>query len=164
MQQFVPARKGVVVFLCALAVCGVALFTLVWSAGLRTPKTLDPADYTETAPDGFLFDAACTLQDGLLCIDGYAAVKDERFESVDTRVALYHPGTDSYLLLPTQMQESEAARQATGLPLAEYGGFAARVKAADLKYPAAEYEICIAYRNDGHNALVHTGRSAEVTG
>ena len=162
MQQFVPAQKRVVVFLCALAVCGVAVFTLLWSAGLRTPKTLDPAEYTESAPEGFLFDVTCTLQDGLLCVDGYAAVENERFESVDTRAVLYHSGTNSYLLLPTQMQSSEAARQATGLPLAEYGGFAARVKASKLEYPLAEYEICIAYRNDGHNALVHTGRSAEV--
>ena len=95
-------------------------------------------------------------------MDGYAAVEGERFESVDTRVVLYHAEDDTYILLPTQMVESEAARQATGLPLAQYGGFSARAKASGLEHPVEEYEICIAYRNDGHNALVHTGRRVEV--
>ena len=162
MQQFIPAQKRVVIFLCVLAVCGVLGFTLLWSAGLRTPKVVDPSDYTEDMPSGFLFDVECTSQDGLLCVDGYAAVEGERFESVDTRVILYHAGDESYLLIPTQMQKSEAARQATNLPLAEYGGFAARVKLSHLAHPTEEYEICIAYRNDGHNALVRTGCSAEV--
>ena len=40
--------------------------------------------------------------------------------------------------------------------------FSARAKASGLEHPAEEYEICIAYRNDGHNALVHTGRRVEV--
>ena len=89
MQQFVPAKKRVVVFLCALAVCGVAAFTLLWSWGLRAVRVLDPAEYTQQAPAGFVFDTACSLQDGVLCVDGYAAVEGERFESVDTRVVLY---------------------------------------------------------------------------
>lgn len=162
MQQFIPAKTRVVVFLCVLAACGVAAFTLLWSVGLRSPKPLDPADYTEEAPAGFLFDVSCSLQDELIQLEGYAAVEGERFESVDTRVALYHSGDDAYLLLPTQMKASEAARKATGLPLAEYGGFLALVKQSQLDHPLGEYEICIAYRNDGHNALVHTGRSVEV--
>lgn len=162
MQQFVPAKKRVVVFLCALAVCGVAAFTLLWSWGLRAVRVLDPAEYTQQAPAGFVFDTACSLRDGVLCVDGYAAVEGERFESVDTRVVLYHAEDDTYILLSTQMVESEAARQATGLPLAQYGGFSARAKASGLEHPAEEYEICIAYRNDGHNALVHTGRRVEV--
>lgn len=163
MQQFVPAKKRVVIFLCALAICGVAAFTLLWSHGLRAVRALDPAQYTEPAPAGFVFDAVCTRQDGLLRVDGYAAVEGERFESVDTRVVLYHAGDDAYVLLPTQMVESEAAQQATDLPLAQYGGFAALAQESRLEHPVGEYEICLAYRNDGHNALVHTGRSAEVS-
>ena len=110
----------------------------------------------------------CTLQDGLLCVDGYAAVEDERFESVDTRVVLYHSGTNSYLLLPTQMQSSEAARQATGLPLAEYCLlYTSRGTRVVCKFARAEYALCAAgllRKPPLRRCAGTTGSSAEGSG
>ena len=154
MQQFVPAKKRVVVFLCALAVCGVAAFTLLWSWGLRAVRVLDPAEYTQQAPAGFV-----------LCVDGYAAVEGERFESVDTRVVLYHAEDGAYYSIPTQMTPDEAATAAVadgrGYAL---GGFTAVVPEKVLAHPLAEYEICIAYRVGGFDFLASTGKTAEVKG
>ena len=88
--------------------------------------------------------------------------KASALESVDTRVVPYHAEDDTYILLPTQMVRARPPGRPPAFPLAQYGGFSARAKASGLEHPVEEYEICIAYRNDGHNALVHTGRRVEV--
>ena len=159
---FVPARPRVVLALAVLVLAGMAGFCLALYHSLTAVRPVDPADYPGAAPEGFRWEAAVSREDGRAVFTGWACVEGEPFPDVDIRVVLYHAEDDTYILLPTQMVESEAARQATGLPLAQYGGFSARAKASGLEHPVEEYEICIAYRNDGHNALVHTGRRVEV--
>ena len=105
--------------------------------------------------------ADITQKDGMLSVDGYACIEGERFEHIDTFVALY-PGTGGTALrLPTKMVLSEEAYVAGGsLAIGQLGGFTARIREQAL--PAGEYSVYIAYRTDGHNILADTGRKVQV--
>lgn len=89
------------------------------------------------------------------CIEG------ERFEHIDTFVALYSGTGGTALRLPTKMVLSEEAYEAGGrLAIGQMGGFTARIREGAL--PADEYSVYIAYRTDGHDILADTGRKVRV--
>ena len=70
--------------------------------------------YAEPVPSTFRMKADVTQADGMLLVDGYACIEGERFEHIDTFVALY-PGTGGTALrLPTKMVLSEEAYEAGG--------------------------------------------------
>ncbi len=45
-----------------------------------------------------------------------------------------------------------------------YGGFEARIPLKTLEAAPSHYELCVAWRSNGHNALIHTGQMLEVEG
>ena len=128
---------------------------------LTAPKAIRVADYAEPVPSTFRMKADVTQADGMLLVDGYACIEGERFEHIDTFVALY-PGTGGTALrLPTKMVLSEEAYEAGGrLAIGQLGGFTARIREEAL--PAGEYSVYIAYRTDGHDILADTGRKVQV--
>lgn len=155
-----PKRWVVVAMLCA-AVVLVGVFALLLRHSLRAAVPLNPAEYEQSAPEGFLYDLTSTLQNGTVAFEGWACVQGERFESVDTWVVLHHVPSGAYLRVPTVMQLSEEAPPQLDADEIDYarGGFTAFVLLQQLTAPLDEYEVCIAYRSNGHNALVHTGQS-----
>lgn len=144
-------------WLLAAAVTLVFLFCL--RLDLRSVRTLDPAQYTETPPAGFRYDCQVLPGSGVVTFQGWAAVTGEELATVDCRLVLYSAGQDRYYLLPTTMEQSQAAADATGDAGAVYAGLYAFALTRQL--PAGELELCFAYRNNHHNALIHTG---QITG
>ena len=91
---------------------------------------------------------------------GWACVRQQRFEAVDIRAAVL-AGDGAGWTLPTVLREDAAAKQAIGdVVFGEYGGFTSRC--AEKALPAGSYELCIAYRCNGHDTLVRTGIFVEV--
>ena len=128
---------------------------ILWGfwADLRSVHPLDPAEYTEPEPEAFVWQCDVTPGQGILTLQGWAAVEGEKPETVDCFYVLYSAGTDTYYRLPTTMQQSDAAAAETGSAYAGMYGFA-----LTGQLPAGELELCFAYRSNGHNALIHTGQ------
>ena len=141
-------------WLLAAAVTLAFLFCL--RQDLRSVRPLDPAQYTEATPAGFLYECQAVPGSGVITFSGWAAVEGEDLATVDCRLVLYSPGQDRYYLLPTAMEQNQAAAQATGDGGAVYAGLYAFALTRQL--PAGDLELCFAYRNNHHNALIHTGQ------
>ena len=152
------AKRSVFAALACAAALAVGLLCLLVGRALTAPRTIRLEDYAEPVPEAFRMKADITQKDGMLSVDGYACIEGERFEHIDTFVALY-PGTGGTALrLPTKMVLSEEAYVAGGsLAIGQLGGFTARIREQAL--PAGEYSVYIAYRTDGHNILAATGRA-----
>ena len=155
------AKRSVFAALACAAALAVGLLCLRVGRALTAPRTIRLVDYAEPVPEAFRMKADITQKDGMLSVDGYACIEGERFEHIDTFVALY-PGTGGAALrLPTKMVLSEEAYVAGGsLAIGQLGGFTARIREQAL--PAGEYSVYIAYRTDGHNILADTGRKVQV--
>ena len=98
----------------------VGLLCLLVGRALTAPRTIRLEDYAEPVPEAFRMKADITQKDGMLSVDGYACIEGERFEHIDTFVALY-PGTGGTALrLPTKMVLSEEAYVAEAWPLASW--------------------------------------------
>ncbi len=140
-----------------IAMAGMAL-VLLFCALIRMDKEkireADVSDLTEET------DVTCVIESvtpgEYIRIDGYAYVEGESIHTADQQVLLYDAKEERYLQLPTQMNRKEALDQ-TDDAKKNYsgGGFFAKAKASRLG--AADYEICLAYRSNGHRVLVHTG-------
>lgn len=141
-------------WLLAAAVTLAFLFCL--RQDLRSVRPLDPTQYTETPPAGFLYECQAVPGRGVITFNGWAAVEGEDLATVDCRLVLYSPGQDRYYLLPTAMEQNQAAAQAAGDGGAVYAGLYAFALTRQL--PAGDLELCFAYRNNHHNALIHTGQ------
>lgn len=137
----------------AVAAAVIVLFAFLLRADLRSVHPLDPAEYTEPEPEAFVWQCDVTPGQGILTLQGWAAVEGEKPETVDCFYVLYSAGTDTYYRLPTTMQQSDAAAAETGSAYAGMYGFA-----LTGQLPAGELELCFAYRSNGHNALIHTGQ------
>lgn len=137
----------------AAAAAGILLFAFLLRGEMRSVHPLDPTDYTEPAPEGFAWQCDVTPGQGILTLQGWAAVEGEKPETVDCFYVLYSAGEEAYYRLPTTMQQSDAAAAGAGTPYAGLYGFA-----LTEQLPAGELELCFAYRSNGHNALIHTGR------
>ena len=97
-------------------------------------------------------------------IIGRMGVRGEWYTSFDGRIVLYLAETDPYWMVPTAMDEqaafdSELVEKTWG---ESYGGFEARLPLSALDADPSQYELCVAWRSNGHNALVHTGQMLEV--
>lgn len=161
MEPYIPPKRKAVLGLAALCAGLVAAFLLLLVHGLRAPRPINAADYPEPVPAGLVWDlTACERADGMLTVEGWACVYEQRFEAVDIRAALL--GADGAgWVLPTVLREDAAAKQAIGdVVFGEYGGFTSRC--AEKSLPAGKYEVCIAYRCNGHDTLVPTGAFVEV--
>ncbi|MEG1381408.1 MAG: hypothetical protein RSC73_04105 [Ruthenibacterium sp.] len=163
MNTWKPVKKELVIVLCAVMVLGIFLFAALLCGSLRREKSLNPQDYTEAAPEKFTYHVTATPAGKSIEYSGYACVIGERFETVDLRVVLYHAASESYLCLPTEMVlRTDATEEIADGINYSFGGFSAFVRNKSLESPPQEYEICFAYRVNGHNALIHTGQTAEV--
>lgn len=155
------AKKSVFAALACAAALAVGLLCALVSRALTAPKAIRVADYAEPVPSTFRMKADVTRADGMLLVDGYACIEGERFEHIDTFVALYSGTGGTALRLPTKMVLSEEAYEAGGgLAIGQMGGFTARIREGAL--PAGEYGVYIAYRTDGHGILADTGRKVKV--
>ncbi|MEG0166597.1 MAG: hypothetical protein RR709_01885 [Ruthenibacterium sp.] len=163
MNEWKPAKKWLLIVLCAAMALGVLLFTVLLAVSLRREKPLNPQEYTQAEPENFTYQVTATPAGKSLQYSGYACVVGERFETVDLRVVLYHAADNSYLCLPTEMVLRADATEdiADGINYS-FGGFSSYVRKKSLTAPPHDYEICFAYRVNSHNALIHTGQSAEV--
>ncbi len=98
------------------------------------------------------------VQGEYIQVEGYAYIEGESIHEVNQHVLLYDRQENAYWQIPTQMDvEEEHNEVEEGGKNYEKGGFLAKVKTASLEPDLSEYEICIAYQNDGHRVLVHTG-------
>lgn len=163
MEEYQPPRGRVLGLLALAAALGVLVFSLLLWFQLRTVRPLDPADYPETLPD-FTFSANCTQVGNHLELTGRMGVRGEWYTSFDGRIVLYLAETDTYWMVPTAMDEqaafdSELVEKTWG---ESYGGFEARLPLSALDADPSQYELCVAWRSNGHNALVHTGQILEV--
>jgi len=103
------AKRSVFAALACAAALAVGLLCLLVGRALTAPRTIRLEDYAEPVPEAFRMKADITQKDGMLSVDGYACIEGERFEHIDTFVALY-PGTGGTALrLPTKMVLSEEA-------------------------------------------------------
>ena len=157
MKPAKPADPRLLWGFWVLAAAAILLFAFLLRTDLRSVHRLDPADYTEPAPEGFVYECTITPGSGVLTLSGWAMVQDEGPGAVDCRYVLYDPAQDRYYRLPTTMEQSEAAVAATGESGALYAGLYGFALTEQL--PAGELELCFAYRSDGHNALIHTGQT-----
>lgn len=163
--SFVKAKTGVVMAALAGGLCFVLLFCGVLRYTMRSPSALNPAGYEVSegaVPEGFRYEAQVAAGEGALQIRGWACVVGERILSVDNWVVLYDGAAGRYLRLPTTMELDEAATAAVGDGI-EYAraGFTSLtpLKALDA---GGVYELCFAYRSNGHNLLVHTGQEVAL--
>lgn len=162
-QEFKPANGKWVVGILALAAVAIVGFTAALSIDLQMVRRIDAADYTETALENFMFELAAEMDGGKIAITGWACVADEQIDAVETDIVLYLPSTGEYYMLPTEMQESEAANEAIGGEEDyTYAGFYATAWPFQLDADLSDYEVCIAYRTNFKNALIHTGQYLEV--
>ncbi len=163
-DSFTMPKKWLVAVLLAVFAAMILGFALLLRTDLRKAKIIDPADYTEAISDGFQYLCEVSDLNGAAVFSGWALIKGEKFESVDTRIVLYSKTDGVYLAVPTTMSDRPDAREIIndGINYA-FGGFYAFLTDKQRSYPLEDYEICIAFRSNRHNALVHTGQSAEVT-
>lgn len=117
----------------------------------------DVSDLTEKA------DVICVIGEVMpgeyIQIRGYAYIEGESIHTADQNVLLYDREEEDYVELRTQMEIKEELNQtASHGKNHSAGGFRAKVKASALKREYGDYEICLAYRNDGHKVLIHTGK------
>ena len=160
-MKFQPAKFKVAIPVTAGLFVLVLIFALILRSSLRSPHALDPADYTESVPDGFVYECAVSVDGDELILQGFACVRDEKVSDIDCYAVLYDAGAESYLRLATQMVASEQYRNAAGDGLNQmFSGFYAFVDTNRLTQSA--YELCFAYRSGEHNALIHTGQTVEV--
>ena len=161
MEPYIPPKRRAVLGLAALCAAVVALFLLLLVHGLRAPRPIRAEDYPEPVPADLLWDiTACERAGGMLTVEGWACVRQQRFEAVDIRAAVLAADGAGWTL-PTVLREDAAAKQAIGdVVFGEYGGFTSRC--AEKALPAGSYELCIAYRCNGHDTLVRTGIFVEV--
>ena len=96
------AKKIVFAALACAAALAVGLLCALVSWALTAPKTIRVADYAEPVPSTFRMKADVAQADGMLLIDGYACIEGERFEHIDTFVALYSGTGGTALRLPTR--------------------------------------------------------------
>lgn len=161
-MKFQPAKWNVVFPATAGLLILVVLFALILRTSLRAPHALDPADYPEDAPAGFVYECTPTVDGDALILQGFACVRNEKVSDIDCYAVLYDAATESYLRLATQMIASEQYRDAAGDGLNQmFSGFYAFADMKKLTAPV--YELCFAYRSGEHNALIHTGQTVEVT-
>ena len=153
MKPAKPADPRLLWGFWVLAAAGILLFAFLLRTNLRSVHRLNPAAYTEPAPEGFVYECTITPGSGVLTLSGWAMVQGEGPGAVDCRYVLYDPAQDRYYRLPTTMDPGEEAAAATGDPDAGFYAFAL----AD-QLPAGELELCFAYRSNGHNALIRTGQ------
>lgn len=159
---FIPAKKDVALALLCFAALVIVLFTGVLRYTLRTAFVLDASAYPEPAPANFTYHCTLGRSGGAITLKGWACVAGERFTAVDCWAVLYDAAQDTYLRIPTNMELAPDATRAIddGINYS-FGGFTAFVQEKQLQTPFSAYEICFAYRSNGHNALVHTGQMLE---
>lgn len=157
-----PANKKLYLAVMAAAVVFVLIFTLLLRINWRTPFRLDPADYQVDYPAGFVYTASAQTQDGAYFLDGWACIRQEKMEWVDCWVVFYDAAADTYYRIPTLAGIlGDAATEAIDDGFV-YGraGFSALVPLQKLPGAPQSYELCFAYRSNGHNYLIHTGQAA----
>lgn len=162
MEQvaFVPARKRVIAALLALVFIVVVVFTLLLRHTMRSAVPLRTAAFDVRVPAGFAYACSFTNDGEALRANGWACIAGEGIRTVDNWVVLYDAEQNTYWRLPTAMVIDEAAT-ASIADGGEYGraGFTALVALGGLEKGPAAYELCFAYRSNGHNLLVHTGQT-----
>lgn len=159
--SYKPAKKGILLALLCGSLVLVLLFAFLLRHTLRTATPLNPNQYNVYTPQNFAYRFSNTVENGAVSFSGWACVKGERFESVDTWVVLYNSETGEYLKAPTTMELNEEPLEVLGEEeFINYtrGGFTGFVLLKQLKNPLQQYEVCFAYRCNGYNALVHTGQ------
>ena len=109
MKPAKPADPRLLWGFWVLAAAGILLFAFLLRADLRSVRRLDPADYTEPAPEGFVYECAAAPGNGVLTLSGWALVRGEGPGAVDCRYVLYDPAAGQYYRLPTTMEQSQAA-------------------------------------------------------
>lgn len=158
-EEFVPAKKWLVLVSLALAAVLIFAFAGVLRHTLRTAVPLNPAEYAGAPPQNLAYSFAQQIGGGAVSLRGWACVQGERFETVDNRVVLYNTQDGSYLAIPTAMQLTDEPLSVLGDDINyTYGGFTAYVLLEQLTAGLPAYEICFAYRSNAYNALVHTGQ------
>ncbi|MFI3168944.1 MAG: hypothetical protein R3Y06_03250 [Faecalibacterium sp.] len=164
-QKFQPANTKLVCAILALAAVVIIGFTAALSIDLQMVRSLDPADYTETSLENFVYDASVSVEGGKIVITGWGCVAQERIDAVENDIVLYLPSTGEYFIIPTEMQVTEAANEALGDGVVDHSesGFYATVWPFQLEYDLSEYELCMSYRTNFKNALIHTGIYLEVS-
>ncbi len=161
--EYKRANPKFVAAILALAAVVIVGFTAALSIDLQVVRRIDAADYTETALEHFVFELSAAMDGGKIAITGWACVADEQIDAVETDIVLYLPSTGEYYMLPTEMQQNEAANDAIGGEEDHsYAGFYATAWPFQLDADLSDYEVCIAYRTNFKNALIHTGQYLEV--
>ncbi len=155
-----PKAKGFVLF-CGAGACVFMLcaFLLLLRMDLRSVKKIDPRDYTEST-DGIAFYHSITVseQANIIEYSGWVAIEDEAFQQVEHFLALYNTTTSEAYQLPTAMITDESAMQGISDSTSyASGGLYGFVLCEQLSGTLSDYELCIAYRTNGHNFFYHTG-------
>ncbi len=148
-------RRGAALLLAA----GLAASAL-FCAGIRADKErIQTADVSALTEEAEVTAAVEEVTAGeYIRIEGYAYIEGESVHAAAQKVLLRSGEDGEYLEIPTRMQvKEELNRVPEGGKNHEKGGFQAKVRASALALAPSEYEICIAYQNDGHRVLVDTG-------
>lgn len=115
------AKKSVFAALACAAALAVGLLCALVSRALTAPKAIRVADYAEPVPSTFRMKADVTQADGMLLVDGYACIEGERFEHIDTFVALYSGTAARPCACPRKWCSARRLmRRAEGLPSARW--------------------------------------------
>lgn len=151
-----PARRGTFLALAAVCAAVVLGFTVLLTLSLRLPRRFSPAGCETQPPPGFLYELSWRREAGRTVLEGWACVKEDRFQNVDIR-AVVRTAEGEYYLLPTVLREDEAAKAAIGdVPFGEYGGFTAYLSGRAARGPVTCYLL---YRCNGYDLLAETGVS-----
>ena len=94
-MKFQPAKFKVAIPVTAGLFVLVLIFALILRSSLRSPHALDPADYTESVPDGFVYECAVSVDGDALILQGFACVRDEKVSDIDCYAVLYDAGAES---------------------------------------------------------------------
>lgn len=157
MKLYGEPKKKTAVCIAAGGMALVLLFCVQIRRDKERIREADVSDLTEETTLVFVIDEV-TLGE-YIRVEGYAYVAGESIHTVDQRVLLYDAQENRYYEIPTQLKAREELNQ-TDEDKKNYsgGGFLAKVKTAALKKDCSEYEICVAYRSDGHRMLAHSNR------
>lgn len=154
-----PASAKAYLLAAILLVSVILGFMLLVRADYIRPRAADMSAYTEACPDDLTWQLDETHAGGAYMLEGYAFIESERTEWFDAYVALYCPLDESLLQLSSAMVWTQAAANLPEMTRNGASGLAAFVREKDLKYPPQSYELCILYKTNHHQILLHTGQT-----
>lgn len=157
MRENREPDKRIALGILAAGTALVFLFCLLIRMDKERIVPMDVSDLSEEADVTYIIEDV--IPGEYMEIRGYAYIEGESIHTADQRVLLYDREEQKYVEVRTQTEIREELNKTTSYGKNHSaGGFKAKVKASAFEKTYDRYEICIAYRNDGHRVLVHTGR------